>query len=397
MTRTSRFTLIATVLLGVLLYTITRFAADLNVAWDGSAIAPPAPAADDASAPPIADAANLRFVLNALGIDPATALDGWATWSDARGFMPPNRLFGIPDPVASASSNSRPATAAPANVDVADPTPSAPLSAARGATDPVAPGPRPAVPEASNPENPGAGVPDPGESADNATIDEAELLARSAAGNAAASQELAARAAFTAPFAAIDYYRLAADQGSTFALLRLASLFEALATVTQSGVAVDPDYARRIAALTGSAAGNDLRRIAFAHLLAAIRDGGPPIIDPALLAWLRRLDEQVTATERTSVCAQSARLLMDIARRRARMGRPPVATEAPPIFFTAPEWADRQLCARTADPIESLMDLSHCTVTGFRSAENEPLDLYVCPSLTHQGPESRPDASAPGY
>lgn len=396
MTRTSRFTLIATVLLGVLLYTITRFAADLNIAWDGSAIAPP-PDVEDATAAPIADAANLRAVLNALDIDPATVLDSWAAWSDARGFVPPNRLFGIPDPVdpvasKPATSNFRPANPAPANIEASDPAPSDSLPADRGAADPVASGPRPSVPEASD-----TGSAIPRGSADNAAINEAELLARSTAGDAEASQALAARAAFTAPFEAIEYYRLAAEQGSTFALLRLASLFEALDTVAQSGVAVSPDYVRRVAALTGSATGNDLRRMAFTHLLAAIRDGGPPIVDPALLAWVRRLDEQVTADQRTAVCAQSARLLMEIAGRRVRMGRPPVVTEAPPIFFTARQWADRQLCGRTADPIESLMDLSHCTVTGFRTTANEPLDLYICAVNAEQRPQIRADEPSPDW
>lgn len=329
MTKTSRFTLIATVLLGILLYTITRFAGDLNVAWDGSVIEPAPPDTEAPIALPIADAAGVRAVLEALDIDTVAALDGWAAWSDARGFVPPNRLYGIPDPALVASGSS-------------------------GRRDPAS------------------------LSTDPATIDEAELLARSAAGDAAATQALAARAASTAPFKAIDYYRLAADQGSTFALLRLASLFEALDTVARSGATADPEYARRIAALTGPAPGTDLRQMAFAHLLAAVRDGGPPTVDPSLLAWLRRLDDQVSEPQRHAACGQSARLLMAIAGRRARMGRPPVVTEAPPVFFTAPEWADQQICAQTADPIENLMDLSDCTVTGFRSAANEPLDLYIC-------------------
>lgn len=346
MSRTSRFTLIATVLLGVLLYTITRFAEDLNVAWDGSVIEPP-PIETDASIDlPMADAAGVSSVLTALDIDPVAARDGWAAWSDARGFAPPNRLHGIPDPVSSGPGPSDPAPSDPGDASRRD-------SASRGA------GP--------------------------ATTDEAELLALSQAGDAAATQALAARVALRAPFEAIDYYRLAADQGSTFALLRLASLFEALDTVARSGTTTDPAHARRLAALADSAPGNSLRLMAFTHLLAAVRDGGPPIVDPSLLAWLRRLDEQASDTQRSAACGQSARLLMDIAGRRARSGRPPVVTEAPPIFFTAPGWAEQQICAQTADPIESLMDLSDCIVTRFRSDANEPLDLHICTAGANQG------------
>lgn len=315
MTKTNRYTLIATLLLGVLLYTVLRFAHDLNLAWDGSALDPP-PVTDDAQTR-IASTMDLRALLIENEVDAVTALHGYARWSDARGFTGNNRLFG--------------------SIDVASYN-------------------------------------------DLATIDEAELVALSDVGDATASQALGARMLFIDSFRSIDFYRRAAEQGSTYALLRIGSLLEALDAVAASNQPGDPMQRRRIADLTKQGIRNSLRLTALGYVITAVRDGGPPIVDYALLAWLDRLSETTTTEERVAVCEWSEQMLLNVARSRARRGKPAITTIAPPVFFTIPDLAERLPCRRTAYPIETLMDFADCTVTRIRNAADKELDTYICPA-----------------
>ncbi len=321
MTKTNRFTLIATILLGVLLYTIIRFAEDLNVAWDGGKLEPP-PAIDESQAPQlprIVSATDLQAILDRQptgnGIDATEILAGYADWSDARGFTGRNRLFAT---TAGARPNNLPAA------------------------------------------------------------DTAGLRGLSEAGDAAASQSLAANRIFDDLFGVIDLYRRAAEQGSTFALLRIGSVLEALDTAGTGHAAADPEQHRRIADLTKQGVGNSLRLTALGYVVTAIRDGGAPIVDYPLLIWLDRLHDETTNDERTAVCEWSERTLLDIARARARWGKPAVTTQPPPVFFTIPDLENRLPCNRTAYPIENLLDLSHCTTTPVRNADDEPLNLNIC-------------------
>ncbi len=317
MTKTDRSTLIATVLLGVLLYTVLRFAHDLNLAWDGSVLEPP-PVADneqESASPRISGAKDLRALLIDNDVDATAALDGYARWSVARGFSGDDRLF---------ASNDRP----------------------------------------------------PGE--DFSAIDEATLVARSDAGDAAASQMLGARMLFVDSFRSIDFYRRAAEQGSTFALLRIGSLLEALAAVAAGNKTNHPVQERRVAELAGQGVNNSLHLTALGYVITAIRDGGPPIVDHSLLERLRRLSDTITPEEQVAVCEWSERTLVNIAKERARHGKPAVTTTAPPVFFALPELAGQLPCRQTAYPIETLMEFADCSVVRVRDPADDELDAYIC-------------------
>ncbi len=305
MTKTNRTTLIITALLGVLLYTILRFAHDLNVAWDGSPLEPPLRIEETQASNRfrITTVADLRPML---GNSFASAIDGYTKWSDARGFSGKHRLFGLPD------------------------------------SKPVGP---------------------------LAVHEQTNLRPQSDAGKAAASQELAEQILFTDTFKAIALFRLAAEQGSTFALLRITSLLESL-----DAAATGNDFAD----LIGPGINNSLRLTALGYLVTAIRDGGAPIVDHALLAWLDQLGTGLTNDEQVAVCKWSERTLINLAKSRARLGKPAVTTVAPPIFFAVPDLADRLPCNQTAYPIDSLMELADCTVSEVSDAADKHLNLYIC-------------------
>ena len=60
------------------------------------------------------------------------------------------------------------------------------------------------------------------------------------------------------------------------------------------------------------------------------------------------------------------------------MGEPAVTTQPPPVFFTIPDLTNRLPCNKSSFPIENLLDLTRCTTTPVRNAEDEALDLYLC-------------------
>ncbi len=305
MTKTNRFTLIVTVLLGVLLYTILRFAHDLNVAWDGSPLEPPLRSNETqvSNRLRITTVADLQPLL---GDNFDNAVSGYTQWSDARGFSGKHRLFGLPD--------SKP-------------------------VKPVAAG------------------------------KQTDLHPQSTAGEAAASQMLAEQMLFTNTSKAIALFRLAAEQGSTLALLRIASLLESL---NAAGTDIES------AGLIRPSVNNSLQLTALGYLVTAIRDGGAPIVDHTLLSWLDRLSTGITNDEQVSVCKWSERALIDLAKSRARLGKPAVTTVAPPIFFTVPDFADRVPCNQTTYPIDNLMELAACTVSEVSNTADEHLNLYIC-------------------
>jgi len=316
--KTNRFTLIATVLLGVLLYMILRYARDLNIAWDGAELTPP-PAIDNSQIPAqprIATTADLSDFLNAGGRVTETLLNHYADWSAAHGFTGKNRLFGAPDIAASGHYTN---------------------------------------------------------------LAESELVARSATGDELASQVLATRRLFTDPFSAIEYFRRAAGQGSTFALLRIADLLEALDAAETGRATTHSGQSDRLRTLVKHGVGNSLKLTALGYLVTAMRDGGPPVIDPGVLAGLDRLRKGTTGDQRVAVCEWSERMLLEIAKDRVRWGKPAITTVPPPVFFAPPDLADRLPCRRTAYPIDFPMDLARCTVTDVRNGEDAALDLYLCP------------------
>jgi len=316
--KTNRFTLIATVLLGVLLYMILRYARDLNIAWNGAEPAPP-PAIKNPQtpAPPrIATTADLHDFLDAGGRAAATLLDHYADWSAAHGFTGKNRLFAAPDIAASGRYTN---------------------------------------------------------------LAESELAARSEAGDEFASQVLATRRLFTDPFSAIEYFRRAAGQGSTFALLRIADLLEALDAAEAGRATTRSGQSDRARALAERGVDHSLKLTALGYLVTALRDGGPPVIDRSVLAGLDRLREETTGDQQVAVCEWSERMLLEIAKDRVRGGKPAITTAPPPVFFTPPDLAGRLPCRHTAYPIDFPMDLTRCTVTGVRDGEDQALDLYLCP------------------
>ena len=291
MTKTNRYTLIATILLGVLLFTIVQFANDLDVAWDGTRIEPEQPADRSVST----FTADPDAALGTAGLEASTARAAADRWRQARG-LPADSYLTANTPV---------------------------------------------------------------------------IITQ-----AAVTQAQAEQLRFDDLPTALALFNKAAEQGSAYALLRIAALLEALAATTSDA----PDTI----AMLSVADGPDLRLSALGYILTALRVAGPPLADIDLVAGIDRLLPETTLEQRSLACQWSERRLLDLARARAKQGVRTISTDTPPVFLTAPGAIDSLPCGDIGASAKTLLAESGCAAQPFRSADNGLHDLWIC-----TGPASR--------
>lgn len=328
MSKTNVFTLIATILLGVLLYTISRFAANLPDAPPAESIRETATSASPGSAAiaePAIRAAGLPIVnsysqllslLTSQGVDGRSAIADSARWFEDRGYLGINTLLGVTD------ENAR-------NVSLQ-------------------------------------------------SLDDTTLQAMLEAGDAGAGQILASRTMFIDPFAALDLYRTAAGLGSVYAILQIGSLLETLNDISLDEFVTDPEYLRKLVALRDQNSAENPKIAAFSHALAAARDGGIPVIDTEMLSWLQHLSGNLSESEQQSACEQSAQLFFEFSARRRQNGLQPISTDPPLVFLSIPDLQKQLPCRTTSYPILQLLSLESCSRTVVEDNQGGRMNLNIC-------------------
>lgn len=333
MSRTNISILLATALLGVLLFLLRQIFDQQPVAPvavpvvaeppPAAAPAPPPPATDDAPAapagPPLLDGpAALRALLENRGLDADAELAATQGWFEALGF-----------------------------------TDGGPL--------------RELLPESSTRRQ-------------YASLDELTLQVMSDGGDPLASEELAARRRFSDSFDALAFYSRAARQGSVKAALQLASLNQELAQIDPEDFGADDEFLQRLQRQRGSGAQPRLQIEAYETLLTAMRDGGPPVIDDDLLDWAEGLAAGLPPEELQRACNRSfddyVRLL---GLRRVRDGKP-VTIEPPPVFLAPPDLDARMPCQESLNPIGTTLQLDNCGTEVVIDARGREQLLYLCPA-----------------
>lgn len=209
------------------------------------------------------------------------------------------------------------------------------------------------------------------------SLDDAQLELLSAQGEVGATQTIARRNVTSDPFYSMELYEQAAEQGSTFALLRIASLRDAFGNVQLDAYQSDPNYLKRLSELR-QAEGEALATEAFAYAFAAVRDGGLPIVDDDLLSWLRRLMSNVPLNMDEAACLHSEQIFLKLSAARRRRGLPPVSATPPAVFFSIPYVADQLPCTDTLHAWKSTQNLSQCEVLAVEDARDNMVDLYIC-------------------
>jgi hypothetical protein len=211
-----------------------------------------------------------------------------------------------------------------------------------------------------------------------ASLDDATLAAMSRDNDAGATQELAGRARLVDPFAALTLFEQAAQQGSVSALLQMASLQETLADVQPDDFLADPDYLRKLGRVGGRDPAGNLRFQAFVSAVTALRDGGAPVADEALLRWITDLGKRNPDARVREGCNQSFSNFLALSAARRETGLAPVVVNPPPVFLTVPDLDARLPCRDTVNPIVGTLDLGRCASMEVVDGRGILRSLYVC-------------------
>jgi hypothetical protein len=211
-----------------------------------------------------------------------------------------------------------------------------------------------------------------------ASLDEATLQAMSRDNEVGATHELAARARLSDPFGALELLNRAAQQGSVNALLQMASLQETLADVRPEDFAPDRDYARQLSRVGGRDTEANLRYQAFVSAVTALRDGGEPVIDAPLLAWVSELAGRNPEPRVRQGCNQSFGDFIALSSARRARGRAPMNITPPPVFLASAGGSVQPPCQDTLNPIVSTLNLEDCAGTQVLDGRGALRILYVC-------------------
>lgn len=331
MSRTNVSVLIATALLGVLLFVVRQIADDapvselaipvpktpIKVESESATVSTESAESQNGGQPlrRIANAGDLIELLEARGLDGDSRVAATAEWLQERGFNGPNPLYGV---------------------DLA------------------------ASPDAYF-----------------ASLDDDTLKVMSEGGDAGATLTLALRESLEDPFAATDLYTLAAAQGSSLALLQLGSQRETFSDIALDDYAADPEFRKR---LNRIARGNPelLLTDALAYATAAVRDAGEPIVDQRLVDWLDSLGDRLPERLHGRACEQGFGTYVALSMRRRELGIAPVNFTPPPVFLTVPDLEERLPCGETNSPVVSTLDLFGCLTEPVLDASGRDALVFIC-------------------
>jgi len=328
--------LVATALLGVLLYVILTIFGDIDVIEpvgtlpqtpveiDADTVASADPeisvksveSASRSDIPKIATYDDLLRLLNDRGLEGEQLIATTAKWFQARGFFGPDVLLGISD------------AAAPMSYYEA--------------------------------------------------LDELTLKGMSDAGDMGASQTLASRSRFIDPFEAMALYETSGGQGSIKAMLQIASLYETFEDIELDQFESDQKFQQKIRRFRPQSSGGMTNRRDFGFAMAAVRDGGRPVANPEIVQWIQSMARTMPEDVLTSACKLSERLFINASEARRQAGFRPLSTIPPAVFLGDPELDQKLPCRNTPHSFYQVLNLDDCTTEPVRDAAGQSRHLYIC-------------------
>lgn len=328
--------LVATALLGVLLYIIlaifgdidviepvdtlpqspVEIGADTVVSADPETSVKPVESASHSDLPGIATYDDLLRLLNDRGLKGEQLIATTAKWFQARGFLGPDALLGISD------------AAAPMSYYEA--------------------------------------------------LDELTLKGMSDAGDMGASQTLASGSRFIDPFEAMALYETAGGQGSIKAMLQIASLYETFDDIELDQFESDQKFQQKIRRFRPQGSGGMTNRRDFGFAMAAVRDGGRPVANPEIVQWIQNMAGAMPEDVLSNACKLSERLFINASEARRQAGFRPLSTIPPSVFLGDPELDQKLPCQNTPHSFYQVLNLDDCTTEPVRDAAGRSRHLYIC-------------------
>jgi hypothetical protein len=211
-------------------------------------------------------------------------------------------------------------------------------------------------------------------SLDLSELDDATLLDYAGMGIAAAMHELGDRSIKTDPLAALEWYDQAIVSGSLYAMVRTADLLTTLSDPAISELIADPvwqdalDQIRNISPTP--------RERALAWSIALVTVSGYVVMSSEHAERIARLTAQLDAAEIERACDTAQEYVLETAGARRARGEQVFSMDAPPFALSVADPASLIPCDV---PVPPLITLEQCDSSDFVGPGPKLMTAWVCP------------------
>jgi hypothetical protein len=192
--------------------------------------------------------------------------------------------------------------------------------------------------------------------------DGATLLLLAAEGDLGALHTLAERSLETDPLAALEWFDQAIVNGSVYAMVRSSDLLVTLADPGLTEFISDPVWQAALNSVQNTAPPPLQRALAWA--IAAITFGGYARLDQGLAQRIRGLSAQMDPADIVRACDLAQEYVLDTAATRRAKGGAVFSTQSPPLAFSVAQPESVIPCDVPVMPLVSMAQCSSHTFVG---------------------------------
>jgi hypothetical protein len=208
---------------------------------------------------------------------------------------------------------------------------------------------------------------------DYSTQDDASLLVYAAGGDLGALHELAERSLTDDPLAALDWYDQAIVNGSIFAMQRVADLLATLGDPELAAFTSDAAWREALDELNNAAAAPLERALAWS--IAAVTVGGYGILDQAHAERIDALGSKLDIAAVQRACGLAQEYVLTAAAARRARGGAVFAMESPAMALSVAQPDAVSSCDVQIPP---LVSLAECEQQDFYTADLRRNTLWLC-------------------
>jgi hypothetical protein len=204
--------------------------------------------------------------------------------------------------------------------------------------------------------------------------DGATLLILAGQGDIAALHILAERSLETDPLAALEWFDQAIVNGSVHAMVRISDLLTTLADPELTNFVSDPVWQSALHTLQNTSPAPLERALAWA--IAAVTFGGYAVLDQSLAQRIYTLSEQMESSAINRACEIAQDYVLTTAATRRAQGGTLFSTQTPPLAISV---AQPETVIPCDIPVLPLISLTQCTKNLFVGPGNTLNTAWLCP------------------
>jgi hypothetical protein len=209
---------------------------------------------------------------------------------------------------------------------------------------------------------------------DYSGLDDATLLNQAGVGDTYALHELGDRSIETDPLAALEWYDQAIVNGSLYAMVRTSDLLTTLSDPAINEFVADPVWQDALEQIRNAAPAPRERALAWSIALVTI--GGYALMSSAHAQRIASLTAQLDAAGIDRACDTAQEYVLDTAGARRARQMAIFSLEAPPFALTIASPANAIPCDV---PVPPLISLDHCEASDFVGPGSKLMTAWVCP------------------